>query len=407
LDRVSSPERLDSLVEITGPGLWIVLGTILFLAATLVVWSLVGAVPSWVNGKGILVAYGGHVYDSPALAEGTLVERDILPGTAIRQGEVIATLDQPPLAQQIRDAQAQAKALATEVARQRQDIEAVASARHANNVARESALRDSIAAAQQGVQVYSQMLLGQNRLMHGGNTTSERLQQVREQLAGELQTVADDRGKLLEVEAGEIEAGATEARQLADLSHRAVDAQIHADQLALQRSLFGRVVSPVSGRLLEWKAATGQFVRAGTPVASIDSGEKGLRFLLYVPTEEGNRVRAGMAARIELHGLKKEEWGTLIGKVASVSAFPVTVEGMRTVLQNDTLVQAFSADGAPFAAIVKLLPDPAAPTGYAWSGQNGPPVTLASGMTGVARVLVRTQRPLSFVMPFLRKVTGF
>jgi HlyD family secretion protein len=404
---VSSPDRLDGLVEITSPGLWIVLGAILFLAAALVVWSVVGAVPSWVSGRGILVAYGGHIYDSPALAQGTLIQRDIPPGTAVRRGEVIAELEQPTLIQQIRDAEAQATALAAELARQRRDVNALEMARHANNVARESALRDGIVAAQQSVQAYGRILIGQSRLMQDGNTTSERLQQVHEQLAAALQTVADERGELLQVEANEIEAQSADARQLADLSYRATDAQIQADQLALQRSQFGQVVSPVSGQLVEWKSSTGQFVTSGTPVASIESGEKGLRFLLYIPTDEGNRVRPGMEARIELSGLKKEEWGTLIGTVASVSTFPVTAEGMHAVLQNDTLVRDFSANGAPFAVIINLVADSGSATGYAWSGKYGPPVTLTSGMTGLARVTVRTQRPLSFVLPFLRKVTGF
>jgi HlyD family secretion protein len=128
--------------------------------------------------------------------------------------------------------------------------------------------------------------------------------------------------------------------------------------------------------------------------------------VLYVPPQNGKQVRPGMDARIQPGGVKKEEWGMLVGRVLAVSEFPSTPQGMLSVLQNDKLVQQFSAKGAPFAVRVELFPDPNAPTGYRWSSGSGPPGALTSGMLADGEITVREQPPIAYVLPFLRKVTG-
>src|SRR5690349_16730829 len=58
LDRLSSPERLDDLIEVTTPRLWLALlgaGALLILA---IGWGLAGSVPTLVHGQGILMRDG-------------------------------------------------------------------------------------------------------------------------------------------------------------------------------------------------------------------------------------------------------------------------------------------------------------------------------------------------------------
>jgi HlyD family secretion protein len=166
------------------------------------------------------------------------------------------------------------------------------------------------------------------------------------------------------------------------------------------------VAAPASGRLIEWKASFGSYVGPGSTVASVLSGARTLQFVLYIPPSDGKRVKVGMPALIELDGVHKEDWGSLVGRVSSVSEFPSTPEGMHAVLQNDALVRTFSGQGAPFLARVDLIPDPRSPTGYKWSGGRGPPGALGSGATGTGRVVVQEQRPIAYVLGFLRKASG-
>ena len=167
-----------------------------------------------------------------------------------------------------------------------------------------------------------------------------------------------------------------------------------------------RIVTPIAGHVTEVKATVGTFVAPGKPVLSIETAGEGLELVLYVPADQGKKITPGMVVQIAPATAKKEEFGTLRGKILEISEFPVSSEGMLAVLQNAQLVTRFSAQGAPYAARVKLVPDHTTPSGYAWSGGRGPPTLMSSGTTATAEVTVHTQAPITLVLPLLRERTG-
>jgi HlyD family secretion protein len=122
--------------------------------------------------------------------------------------------------------------------------------------------------------------------------------------------------------------------------------------------------------------------------------------------DAGKQVMPGMDVRVSPSTIKREEYGTLIGRVLEVSEFPATAQAMLATLGNDRLVQQFSARGAPIAARIDLLRDTASPSGYRWSGGRGPSTTISSGTIASAEVTVREGAPITFVIPLLRKATG-
>ena len=101
--------------------------------------------------------------------------------------------------------------------------------------------------------------------------------------------------------------------------------------------------------------------------------ERVSKAIVYVPADRGKDIQPGMEVRIEPSSAKREEFGTMIGTVASISEFPVTPEGMAAVLHNDTLAKRFSGKGAPYAVVVRLQRDANAASGYRWSSGKGPP----------------------------------
>src|SRR5262249_59536347 len=72
LDRLASPEQLDQLIVLTSPIGWAALTAIAALLSAIVVWGIFGAVPTRIEGAGILVARGGQVFDAMAPTSGTL-----------------------------------------------------------------------------------------------------------------------------------------------------------------------------------------------------------------------------------------------------------------------------------------------------------------------------------------------
>ncbi len=101
LERLSSPEQIDRLVEVTSARGWTALLGIGIIITMSVVWGIFGSIPTKVNGEGILIKKGGlsTLYSS---ASGTVSELYIANGDVIKEGDVIARLIKPEYLDRIR-----------------------------------------------------------------------------------------------------------------------------------------------------------------------------------------------------------------------------------------------------------------------------------------------------------------
>src|SRR6185436_13831122 len=102
LERASSPDSLDQVIEIVSPKDWlplVVFGVLIVLA---IVWGVAGRVPTTVSGRGILI-HPSRVVDLQALGAGRLEAVKIRAGDVIRTGDVIARLDQYDLKKRLNE----------------------------------------------------------------------------------------------------------------------------------------------------------------------------------------------------------------------------------------------------------------------------------------------------------------
>ena len=93
LERISSPENIDQLMQVVGPKDWlplVVLGSLTVLA---VVWSVTGRLPTTVSARGILT-HPHRVLDLQTLGSGRLEKLHIKTGDVVRKDDIIAYLDQ-------------------------------------------------------------------------------------------------------------------------------------------------------------------------------------------------------------------------------------------------------------------------------------------------------------------------
>ncbi len=100
--------------------------------------------------------------------------------------------------------------------------------------------------------------------------------------------------------------------------------------------------------------------------------------VLFVPASAGKRVQPGMRVRISPSTVKREEYGSMLGKVAWAAEFPSTQRGMIRLLGNEALVQKLMEEGPPIQVNVALERDPRTPTGYRWSSSTGPNLRSAA-----------------------------
>lgn len=96
LDRLSNPEQLDRLIQITNPRGWIALLTIGALLAGFTVWSVLGNVRTVVEGQGLLIPdenFPPEVQPVTLTETGTLTALRVSDGQTVSAGQVIAVLE--------------------------------------------------------------------------------------------------------------------------------------------------------------------------------------------------------------------------------------------------------------------------------------------------------------------------
>lgn len=92
LERLSSPEKLDRLMQIVDRRDWLPLSTLGALVVAAIVWSIFGKIPVNVTSKGLLIL-PRRVVNIQSPVEGQLKQLEVQPGDCVKKDEVIATID--------------------------------------------------------------------------------------------------------------------------------------------------------------------------------------------------------------------------------------------------------------------------------------------------------------------------
>ena len=406
LDRLSSPEQLDQYVAITDPRGWIALSMFVVLLVAILGWAFLGEIPDQVEGVGILVGQGGRVVDVASPAAGNVTRIMVNANDRVKVGQQVATIDQEALREKLQGAIQSLKELRDERSLLAKSFSHEVDLQTRNAKEQVSFQQQIISAAKQRADYLAQSLKKQQRLATTGVISRDRLEQVRNDYNSTRQEISAAQIRILQLQSDAVALKSRQSRQLNAADQRVAAAQRRVRELSTRLKTASRIVAPVSGRVTELKTFPGDTISAGQPLLSIESAGHNLEAVLYVPTADGKRISRGMSVRVEPATVHKEEYGTILGKVAKVSDFPVTRAGMLAVLQNENLVRNFSVQGAPYAARVSLERDSKTPSGYRWTSATGPAIDITSGTTIKAEITVRERAPIDLVIPFIRKQTG-
>jgi HlyD family secretion protein len=406
LERAASPEQLDHFVTITRPLDWILAVVLFITLGTAVAWGFLGRLPTRAQAEGILVSSGGRVVDAVSGASGRLASVEVAVGDHVTQGQLIARVNQTDIEQRYQSA--------VEVHREREGehetLKAKAAAEIAlktqNFVKLEEAFNQIIKATDQRIEYLSSDLANLEGLYAKGYATRRTVEDRRRELTDAQQRKEDTQNEILKLKEQKTDLETQRQRDIDESQFRLNDARRQMDELKGQLGRDTEVVSPIDGRVLEIKVSSGSVLNIGTPVIVVESEGATLDAILYVSADRGKSVKPGMEVRLEPSTVKREEFGTMVGSVESISEFPITPQGMTAVLHNDTLVSRFSKDGAPYAAVVRLKRDEGTVTGYRWAVGQGPALRLTSGTLTKAEITTRVRRPVELIVPMLRKLSG-
>jgi HlyD family secretion protein len=406
LQRAASPEQLDHLVQITKPSDWILISVICVALVAALVWGVIGRVPTRAAGEGILISGGGRVVEAVADAAGRLASINVAVGDRVVQGQPLAQIVQTD----IRQRHSSAVEVFRERERQHADLiektERELASKGQNFAKLEAAFNQVIKVTDQRIEYLTVDVKNLQDLLAKGYTTRRNFDERRRDLTDAQQRREDTRNEILKLRAQKTDLETQRERETQQSEFSLNDARRQMDMAAALLTQNTQVLSPVDGRVLEVKISAGAVLAVGTPVVAIESEGQKLEALIYIPAERGKNVKPGMSVRIEPSTAKREEFGTMVGTVVSISDFPITPQGMAAVLHNDNLVSRFSKEGAAYAATVSLEQDPETVSGYRWAVGQGPPIRLTSGTLTRAEITTRRQRPLDLVVPLLRRLTG-
>src|SRR5690606_28959290 len=121
--------------------------------------------------------------------------------------------------------------------------------------------------------------------------------------------------------------------------------------------------------------------------------------IVFVPNEDGKKVKPGMEAHIMPSTSRLQKDGFIRGEVLSVARIPSSREGMMRRLNNAALVDTLLRTGAPFEVELGLQADSATPSGYRWSSGRGPDISIDVGTMTTADMVVERRRVISLALP--------
>ena len=407
IDHATSLTRLDYMIRITSPYLWVMMAGIYLLLIGVIIWSFYGTVHTYVRGQGILLAGGGNLYNAVApQSQGHLKNFVVMTGDRVKKDQVIAYIDQPDQSEQIRVQQAHLNDLIgnynQQLATAKQQI-----AQHQQNInAQNSVLRDIIATEQKNLASIQEFLKIQQVSYQRGLDTKERLVGTLQQFYQSQQSIDNSRQRITQNAIDQAAYVDQWRQRLHDLNLNIENEKYKLRDLRVQFKIGDAIKSPVDGIVVDLQASIGTELHEGDPVASISSVASELDAMLYVSPTDGKRVESNMQALVSPGTVKKEEYGSIRGKVISVSRFPVSQQSMQAMLQNPKLIEMFSATGAPIAVRVSLKKDAATFSGFNWTSSQGPKQSVTPGTLVTAEITVQKTRPVTLVIPAFKKLMG-
>jgi HlyD family secretion protein len=405
LERLSSPEQLDTIMRVTGAKRWLALAGVFLILGVAVIWGYEGTIDTKVSGSGVIVR-AGTVLNVVASGAGLVTSISVNLGDQVKADQVVAKVSDPEILEKIHLARSALEEAKTERERnllsrqQGAQLQVEALTRDQANAQRE------IQELGEQVKIATEQISVDNQLLSKGLITRQQTLQDQQKLVAINGQIESLRAKIKQIEADQYTARTNPERFDEEMKGRIAELERNLAGLENQMAIQSSVESPYDGQVIEMKAVPGSLVAAGSPILSIQPQGNTLEVLVYLPSLQAKAVQAGMAAEISPSTVKREEFGFIRGKVVYAGEFPASSDLLMRNFQNDTLVRSIMAGGPVTELRVTLERDPMSLSGYKWSSSRGPAITISSGTLCTVQVITRRQPPVSLLFPFFKGKLG-
>lgn len=366
LDALASPEQLDQPLQLIRPAYWSLLIGLLAFSAALVAWLLLGRLPVRVEGKGILLR-PGTLQSVQSESGGSILSLEAKVGDCVAKGAALATIDPVELRLKAREHQRTLEELRRQDSQENREVD---------------------------------------RLFENARADLAGLEPYRDQGIISRQTFIAKEQQLQSLRVEKIMARnqRTQAMLAEEEALRTVRAEILRN---------GTVRAPAAGCIVDELVHRGQVVTAGANLFDLEKrdGSQDLRSLAFFPARDGKRLTRGQQVRVTPTTTRAQRHGGIRGQIVSVRQLPVSRDALLNRFGNPNLVDAIltgqSESGEPLIEVeTSLQRSPRNFSGYDWSGGRGPHLPITAGTPTLVSVLVESRRPIDYLIPMLRDLSG-
>lgn len=404
LEKLSTPEKLDQLITITGTRAWLSLSTIAIAIVAALLWAFAGKVKTKVDIMGVLL--GGEVHNVVATSQGQIVELEIKLGDYVKKDDVVAVIDQPDLKKQIEASRESIGERQLELQHLKNFSSKDAGIQEELIEQRKKSINQQIESLKGNQQFLNQQLLTEKDLLDKGLTTRPQVVNYEQQLESTANQIEGLKSELVSLSSQELKNNFSLQREAGLIRQQLAQERRRLELLESQYEKTTKVRSPFNGEVIEVLNNSGSIVGMGTPLLKLkDESEQSdnIRAVMYVPSQDGKKLKRGMTALVVPTTVRPQEFGFIEAEVTYVSEFPVTQQGMMASMKNDQLVNGLLALGAPFEVHVELKKDDSSYSGYDWTSKGGPEIRINSGTSCFGKVTTQEQPPIALVIPALKK----
>ncbi len=407
LEKLSTPEKLDQLIKVTGPKAWIALITIALALGVGITWSVFGRVKTKLDVVGVVL--GGDVHEVVSTAQGQLVELKVAIGDKVKKGDIIATIQQPELSQQIEDAKAVLADRKFEMGK------LLSYGNQGNHLQGEYisqtrvSIQGEIESEKKKLAFLNNQLESENGLLAKGLIVKSQVANTRQQIEASKNTIERLKGQMVQTSSQQHTLGYDLQQKVTLQNQRIAEAERTLQFLTEKYDTQKNIRSPYEGEVVEVLTDRGVVVGLGSPLFKVKNEGSpntklaGLKGVLYIPSKDGKKIKKGMEALVAPSTVQPQEYGFIKSKVTYVSDFPITEKGMLTSVKNDQLAKGLLASGPLFEVHVDFEKDPASYSGFKWTSAKGPDVTIKEGTSCMGKVTIQEERPATIVVPAFKK----
>jgi|FEC22Drversion2_1045045.scaffolds.fasta_scaffold00488_34 HlyD family secretion protein len=398
-------EQLNQRISVIPPAMRLLAFSTTILVVAALVWAVFGTVPTRVYGSGVVIADLEGNFAVATVTAGPVTEVLVRPGDKVKAGATIVVIEQKLLAVRIQNAESELRHLENNLA--------ILKDAHVKQIEHtDETTKRQVKAIEEQVAKYGVLrdrlneLVGTYKKLREKGMISENELLSKQQQADQIElSLADAAAKKILVQLV-AETKRDDLQEMQRVKKVEIDLKkAEVERLKAEMAVGTSVTAPISGVIRELRVGRGEVAAAGAVVATMGEERDGhYQVVTLLRGDSRKRVAVGMEAQVVPDSVKREEYGSMKGRVLRVSAQDVSDEDVDRILHNRQLTKSLFDGQQALLARIDLVPTTDNKSGFEWWSGQGPPFKILPGTVANIDVIVDRVRPITLVIPALRKL---